>query len=228
MNDDIQHDDVRRHEPSRVPGSFSRRGFLIGTGVAGAAVFVAACSSDDDSSTSTSDSTSTTKAAAGANDDLATAAFAASLEVLAVGTYKAALDAATANKLGAVPTAGATYVQTALDQHQQQLDAWNSVLTGAGQPAVTEPPPALKATVDTEFAKVTDFGGAAKLALMLEQIAAATYLKAISTLQGKDAIQLAGSINIIDMQHQAILYYVLGQYPVPDTFAKTDMAASPS
>ena len=143
-------------------------------------------------------------------------------------TYQAALDAATANKLGPVPAAGATFVQTAMSQHQAALDKWNSVLASANKPAVTEPDPKLKTTVDGEFAKVTDFGGAAKLALQLEQIAAATYLSAISSLKSKDAISLAGSINVIDMQHQAILNYVLGTYPVPDTFASTKMAASPS
>ena len=30
---------------------------------------------------------------------------------------------------------------------------------------------------------------------------------------------LAGSIQIIDAQHVAILNYVLGEYPVPDVFA---------
>ena len=45
-------------------------------------------------------------------------------------------------------------------------------------------------------------------------------------LTGKDAIQLAGSIQVIDAQHAAILHYVLGDYPVPDVFAKTDLAAS--
>jgi hypothetical protein len=163
-----------------------------------------------------------------AGGDLATAAFAASLEVLAVNTYKAALAAATANKLGPVPAAGATFVQTAITQHQAALDKWNGVLTSNGKTAVSAPDPKLNATVNTAFGQVTDFGGAAKLALQLEQIAAATYQKAVSSLTGKDAIQLAGSIQIIDMQHQAILNYVLGNYPVPDTFAKTDMAASPS
>lgn len=210
-------------------GGFSRRGFLVGAGAAGAAVALAACSSSSSNSTKSSSTSSTTIAgASGANNDLKTAAFAASLEVLAVQTYKAALDAAQANTLGAVPPAGATFVQTAMSQHQAALDKWNAVLQGASQPAVTMPDAGLKSTVDGEFAKVKDFGGAAKLALQLEGIAAATYLKAISSLKGKDAIALAGSINVIDMQHQAILNYVLGTYPVPDTFAKTDMAASPS
>jgi len=159
------------------------------------------------------------------SNDLKVAALAAGLEVLAVGTYKAALDAATAGSLGAVPPAGATYVQTALTQHQAQLDKWNSVLQSAGKPMVTAPNAKLKPTVDKAFAQVKDFGGAAKLARSLEETAAATYLAAIPTLKSKDAISLAGSIQIIDMQHVAILNYVLGEYPVPDVFAKTDNAA---
>jgi hypothetical protein len=212
-------------------GGFSRRGFLIGAGGVGAVVAFAACGSDSKSSSSSTSSTTMapgSSGSGGANNDLKTAAFAASLEVLAVQTYKAALDAATANKLGPVPAAGATYVQTAMSQHQAALDKWNGVLAGANEPAVTEPDAGLKSTVDGEFAKVKDFGGAAKLALQLEEIAAATYLSAISTLKDKTAIELAGSINIIDMQHAAILNYVLGTYPVPNTFASTDMAASPS
>jgi hypothetical protein len=91
---------------------------------------------------------------------------------------------------------------------------------------VTEPNATLKPTVDAEFAKVTDVTGAAKLALMLEQIASATYLNAQNVLTDKDAIMLAGSIQIIDAQHASILLYVLGEYPVPDVFAKTEMAAA--
>lgn len=164
-------------------------------------------------------------AAPGGGGDLDVAKLAASLEVLAVGTYKAALDAATAGKLGAVPPAVGQFVTTAMAQHQAHLDAWNKVITGAGGTAVSTPNATLKPTVDAAFAKVTDVGGAATLALMLEQIAAATYNNAQSVLTGKDAMKLAGSIQIIDAQHVAILLFVLGQYPVPDVFAKIDMAA---
>jgi len=167
----------------------------------------------------------TAGSSAGATGDLKVAALAAGLEVLAVGTYKAALDAATAGKLGTVPPAVGQFVTTAMQQHQAQLDAWNKVLTGAGMPAVSAPNATLKPTVDAAFAKVTDVTGAAKLALQLEEIAAATYNNAQSVLTGKDAIKLAGSIQIIDAQHAAILHYVLGDYPVPDTFAKIDLAA---
>jgi rubrerythrin len=91
---------------------------------------------------------------------------------------------------------------------------------------VTAPNAKLKPTVDAAFAKVTDVTGAATLALQLEQIASATYLSAQSVLTDKDAIKLAGSIQIIDAQHAAILLYVLGKYPVPDVFAKTDLAVA--
>ncbi len=221
------HDPLAGPAESLLARGLSRRGFLVGTGVAGAAVAVAACSSSSKSNKASSSSTSPpSSSGGGANGDLQTAAFAAGLEVLAVQTYQAALNAATTNKLGAVPPAGAEFVKTAMAQHQAQLDKWNSVLQGGGQPMVDTPNAKLKPTVDSAFAQVTDFGGAAKLALTLEQTAAATYLKAIPTLKGKDAIQLAGSINIIDMQHAAVLHFVLGEYPVPDVFAKTDMAAN--
>jgi hypothetical protein len=62
------------------------------------------------------------------------------------------------------------------------------------------------------------------VALLLEQTAAATYLRAIPELEDEAAIDLAASIQPIDMQHAAVLLFVLGRYPVPDTFAQTDMA----
>ena len=167
-----------------------------------------------------------TAVADGGSVDLKVAALAASLEALAVGTYKAALDAAGSGGLGDVPPAVGEFVTVAMAQHQEHLDAWNGVLTGAGGAEVTEPNATLKPTVDAAFAKVTDVAGAAKLALMLEQIAAATYLNAQNVLTDKDAIMLAGSIQVIDAQHVAILLYVLGEYPVPDVFASVEMAAA--
>lgn len=216
---------------SPLTAPVSRRGFLIGAGVAGAAVVVAACSDNggDDVDTGAGGSTDTTEGAtggAGAEGDLAVATFAAGLEVLAVGTYKAALDAATAGKLGPVPPAGAEFVKTAMSQHQEHLDTWNGVLTSNGGSEVTTPDAKLKPVVDQKFAQVKDFGGAAKLALELEDIAAATYLGAIPSLTGKEAITAAGQMNITDMQHAAVLRFVLGEYPVPDVFAKTDKAAT--
>lgn len=222
-------------EPSALAqlstSAFSRRKFLVGGGVAaGLVVVTAACGSDDDDvATGDTDTTggSSDTTAAGAEGDLGVAAFAAGLEVLAVGTYKAALDAAVGGKLGAVPDAGAEFVKTAMAHHQEHLDAWNGVLKGAGKPEVSTPNAQLKPVVDAEFGKAKGFGDAAKLALMLEEIAAATYQSAIPNLKGKDAIKLAASIQCTDAKHASILHFVLGEYPVPDVFAKTDKAAKP-
>ncbi|MCU1371423.1 MAG: hypothetical protein JWO77_2617 [Ilumatobacteraceae bacterium] len=237
--------DMGTTEPQR--SGVNRRGFLAIGGALSAAAVLAACSKSDsdgggsDSSTTAAKGgdTTTTEAEAGsttttapetersAENDLKLGAFAAGLEVLAVNTYGAALDAAGKGALGEVPPAVAEYVTVAQKQHQAQLDRWNELLTGAGAEAVSEPPKDLEATVNKEFGKVKDVAGAAKLARELEQIAAATYLSVIPLLATEDPIRLAASIQPIDMQHVAVLNFVLGEYPVPDTFAKTDMAVAP-
>ncbi len=214
---------------SLLSKGFNRRGFLVTAGALSAGAVLAACGSDSKSSSTTTaaaDKTTTTAAPAkgGAAADLKVGAVAASLEVLAVNTYGAALDAAGAGKLGKVPPAVAEFVTTAKKHHQDALDAWNKILTDNGAEAVTDPPADLEKTVNTEFGKVTDVGGAAKLALLLEQTAAATYLKVLPGLTVPGAIELAASIQPIDMQHAAVLLFVLGEYPVPDTFASTDMS----
>ncbi len=202
-----------------------RRTFLAGSGAAGVAL-LAACGS---SSPSNSPGTTAPSSAASpsASGDAAVAMTAASLEVLAVATYKAAGAAATAGTLGAVPPAVATFVTTVGAHHQAALDKWNGVLTAAGAQAVSAPPADLNATVQSALGQAKDVPSVAKLALMLEKIASDTYLAAGPTLMSKDAISLAGSLQIVDQMHAAILYYVLGQYPVPDVFQKTDMAYTP-
>lgn len=218
--------DSQVHGDSTGP---SRRRFLAGGGVLAAVALAAACSDDDDpgtAGTSASDSSGTT--GSGGGGDLATAAFAASLEQLAVNTYQAAADAAGSGALGEVPAAVGEFVTVALGHHQEALDAWNGVLTGAGEPAVTTPPTDLEATVNEQFAEVTGAGGAAELALMLEQVASHTYLAAIPGLTDPAAITLAGQLQYVDQQHIAVLLFALGQYPVPEVFQSTDMAATPS
>lgn len=205
--------------------NFGRRKFLMGAGLTAAAVALAACSNDDDSDVSS-----------GGGDggdipdgDLDVIAFAAGLELLAVGTYQAALDAASSGALGEIPPAGAEFVQTALNQHQEIADALNGVLSDAGRDEVTTPNAEVKAAVvDPAFAAAKNFGDAANLARTLETAAAATYLKAVqSQLQSDAAIRTAAGIQATGQKRVAILNYVLGDYPVPDTFQKTDAAIAP-
>ncbi len=218
-------EDLRAQAGALGRTSTSRRRFLTGGGAAlGALAFVACGSSANNNGAGNPTPTDSPGRANGTlSGDFAMAASAASLENLAVGTYQAALDAATAGKLGAVPPAVATFAATAKAQHSDHAAAWNSVLTNAGKKSVTGVDLTVKNNVvDPAFAQVTDVAGLAKLALVLENVAAATYLNHISTIENNNALKIAASIQPVEMQHAAILNFVLGQYPVPDGFAKTE------
>lgn len=204
----------------------SRRHFLVGSGAAVlGGLVLAACGG----TTSKAPASSPTTLAGGGDvkGDLAVAALAAALENLAVSTYQAGIDAATAGTLGPVPPAVATFVSTAQQHHRDHAAAWNSVLTGAGREAVTGVDLTLKADVDRAFANVKDVGGLARLALSLENTAAATYQNGISILGETSAIQVAASIQPVELQHAAILNFVLGNAPVPDAFTQTTLARTP-
>ncbi|MGI9022072.1 MAG: ferritin-like domain-containing protein [Acidimicrobiales bacterium] len=208
----------------------SRRRFLAGGGAALGALALVACGTDDDvpvgGNPTPTDPPGTYRPLSG---DFAVAGLAAALENLAVNSYQAGLDAATAGKLGAVPPAVATFATTAKAQHADHAAAWNSVLTNGGRKAITGVDQTVKTeVVDPGFAQVTDVAGLARFALGLENLAAATYLNDIAVLENNNALKIAASIQPVEMQHAAILNFVLGQYPVPDAFAKTDGARPPT
>ncbi|MGI8759229.1 MAG: ferritin-like domain-containing protein [Acidimicrobiales bacterium] len=212
------------------PSPLSRRRVLLGGGVATLGVIAAACGTDRDPFVLQDDpdpSLTTTRPGSsngGGGGDAAVAMTAASLEVLAVNTYDAALGAAGEGALGEVPPAVAEFATTAKAHHEAARDAWNELLGSLGAEAVSDPPPALATTVNDMFAEVTDVVGVARLALLLEQTAADTYFAVIPSLANAQALELAATIQPIDMQHAAILRYVLGEYPVPNTFANADNA----
>jgi hypothetical protein len=205
---------IKESETGITARRTSRRTFLLGVAGAGAGgILLAACGS---SHKSTSPATSVPPQSSGnasLTGDLAVAAMAASLENLAVFAYNAGLQAAGQGKLGTVPPAVATFAQTAKAQHQDHAAAWNSLLTGAGKPAVTATDPALTPTVQSKFAQVKDVTGLAELALLLENVAAQTYQAGVGVLSSSHAISVAATIQPVEMQHAAILYYVLGRYP---------------
>jgi hypothetical protein len=205
----------------------SRRGFLLGAGVALGGLALAACGSSKSSSSASGTTTAPTSAPAGGKltGDLAVVALAAGLENLAAQTYGAGITAATAGKLGPVPPAVVEFAKTVQAQHVEHAAAWNAVLVGANQPKVTGVDKTVQdAVVSPAFAKVTDAAGLAALALELENVAAATYLEAINVVSAPAGIKTAATIEPVELQHAAILNFVLGKYPVPDTFTKTDGA----
>jgi hypothetical protein len=211
-------------ERAREAGAMrlSRRGFLAGTGVALGGLVLVACGSDSNNSSSPGTTPPTTAAV---STDIQIAALATALENLAVATYQGGIDAATAGKLGKVPPAVVTFAKTAQAQHKDHAAAWNAIITSVGQPAVTGVDVTVKtAVVDPAFAKVKDVAGLATLALQLEDVAAATYLESIELIKDPGGIKTSASIQPVEMQHAAILNFVLGKYPVPRDFASTEGA----
>jgi Ferritin-like domain len=211
----------------------SRRTFLMGASAAaagGAAVMLVASTPGLAGAATRAESrlhlADATFPPAGLKGDLAVAAVAASLENLAVFAYKSGLAAATAGKLGTVPPAIGTFATTALSHHTQHAAAWNAVLHQSGKAQVTVTNPSLTPTVQANFAKVTDIAGLAALALSLESAAAATYQVETSMLKSTAAIGLSASIEPVEMQHIAILYYVMGMYPGSQSAAGSPLAFS--
>ena len=212
------------------PAPLTRRRMLLGGGAAALGVVAAACGTDRDPFVMSDPDPSLTEAAQPRQDgggggdqkptgDVAIAMTAASLEVLAVNTYDAALSAASEGAIGDVPAAVAEYATTAKAHHEAHRDAWNELLRELGEQEVSSTPPSLQSTVDQRFSEVSDVTGVAELALTLEQIAADTYFSVIPKIQNPEALRLATTIQPIDMQHVAVLRYVMGEYPVPDAFA---------
>jgi hypothetical protein len=217
-------DDIRSGITRLVSTPSSRRAFLLGGGaVLGGVALVGSGMGSGLAAAATRSGVAVPGAtsAQGLTGDLAVVALAASLENLAVGTYQAAIDAVTAGKLTGVPDAVVTFAMTAQSQHKDHAAAWNGVLTGAGKKAVSGVDLTVKKGVDSAFAQVKDVPGLAKLALQLEMGAAATYLAAIDVVKSPAGIKTAATIHPVEMQHAAILNFLLGEYPVPDAFAKT-------
>jgi Ferritin-like domain len=208
----------------------ARRGFLAGTGVAGLGLVLAACgsSSGGKSSSATSSASASSGKTSPYTGDLKVVALATALENQAIGAYTATLAAAKAGKLGAVPPAVGTFAQTAMKQHADHAKAWNGVLQSAGKPTISGVPLSGQPAVLKALGSVTTVGGVAKLALQLENQAAQTYLFAASNVTSAGGIATAATIAPVEAMHAAILQFVLGEYPVPDNFLSTDMAASPS
>ena len=220
---------------------FDRRRFLTraaGTagGVAGIALLAACSSSSSASSASASTSASATGSAAAAaggegqalSGDLQVVAMAASLENSGIATYMAGIKAATAGKLGPVPAAVVTFAETAMAQHEDHQKAWNAVLTAAGKKPVTAVDPVIQPTINAAFAKVTTVTGLAELALLVENTAGETYQNGLSVIKSAAGIKTAASIQPVEFQHAAILYFVLGKYPVPNAFTGVSLARPPS
>ena len=211
-----------RERGAAIAGSVaSRRGFLAGGGAVVGGLLLTACGSD--SKKTSTPSTGGSTAPSGGGGDKSALATNASLENLAVFAYGSALTDAGKGKFGkTVPAAVAEFAKHAMKQHQDHADAFNAALKAAGGTEFTKPDPALAAAVIKLYGGVNSVPALAKLALTLENTAAATYTKQMGELTSPAALSAVATIAPVERQHAAILSYVLGEYPVPDTFVKLD------
>ncbi|HSV68007.1 MAG TPA: ferritin-like domain-containing protein [Mycobacteriales bacterium] len=214
---------------TRAPAA--RRNFLLGVGGAVALGAAAACSKNSGSggggaATSTT-GPSATAAGSPYTGDLRVVALAAALENLAVTAYQGALTMAGQGKLGAVPPAVATFVRTAMKQHADHSQAWNAVLSKAGKPTITGAPLTITDQQVAMLNAARSVPDVAKLALSLENAAAQTYTFAAANVSDPGGIMTAATIQPVETMHAAILYFVLGEYPVPASFIGVDNAVKP-
>jgi ferritin-like protein len=223
------HHDARADAGDRVNTRTNRRRFLIGSGVALGGLALAACGSSSKSRATAIAPPTSHRANDGLSGDLAIAAVAAGLENLMVSTYLDAAAIATTGYIGKVPPSVVAFTKTVAQHHQAHAEAWNAILTGAGKRKVTGVDRSVKTEVfDPAYAKVREVGDFATLALELENVAAATYLNAIGVIAGKPVLTTAARIQPVELQHTAILNFVIGKYPVPESFATTEGARQPA
>ena len=174
---------------------------LAGTallGAAGGAVLVGALAS---------------AAGASSSSDVQILQTAASIENLAVSTYKTALTLPYIGGSSANPVV-TKFAQVTMGQHVQHADAFNAAVKSLGGKAQSKPDPAFVPVVNKAVAglgSATPAQGAlgvVALALELENIAAETYVK--DTVLAKKATNkaLLASIMGIEAQHVATLLAV--------------------
>lgn len=138
---------------------------------------------------------------------------AASIENLAVTTYKTAL---TLPYIGGSSANGVVtaFVKTTMAQHTEHAAAFNAAITTLGGKTQTKPDPkylpAVMAAVASPGIKVASTGlpAVVKLAITLENVAAETYVNDVTMLTDANARKTMASIMGIEAQHVATLLAV--------------------
>jgi hypothetical protein len=208
----------------------SRRGFVLGAAGAlalGAATACSGGSSGPSHSATPSHPPRPAPPTQTYTGDLKQVALATALENLAITSYDSALKKAGAGQLGPVPAAVSTFVQTAMKQHTDHAQAWNAVLSKAGKPTITNTPLSNAPTQLTMLNTAKSVPDVATLALNLETTAAQTYTLATANITDPSALMTAATIQPVETMHAAILNFILGQYPAPDSFIATNAAITP-
>jgi Ferritin-like domain len=152
-------------------------------------------------------------AGASSSADIQVLQTAASIENLAVATYKEAL---TLPYIGGATANGVVtkFATVTMGQHVQHADAFNSAIKSLKGKAQTKPDPAFVPVVNKAVKGLTGLStsaatlGVVGLALELENIAAETYVKDTTLVSSTSNKALFASIMGIEAQHVAVLLAV--------------------
>lgn len=152
-------------------------------------------------------------ASASSSPDIQVLQTAASIENLAVATYKTALTLPYIGSSSANPVVN-RFVRVTMNQHAQHADAFNAAIRRLGGKRQTKPDPAFVPVVNKA---VTSLNGASAskgtigvvgLALELENIAAETYVKDTVLVRSSVNRALFASIMGVEAQHVSVLLAV--------------------
>ncbi len=194
-------------------------------------------------------------ASASSSSDVQILQTAASIENLAVATYKTALTLPYIGGSAANPVV-TKFAQVTMGQHAQHADAFNAAVKHLGGKAQNKPDPAFVPVVNKAVASLSGATaaqgalGVVGLALELENIAAETYVKDTTLAKSTTNKALFASIMGIEAQHVSVLLAVqallmagapqlislspgtaaalpaaAGSVGFPNAFYKTNMAA---
>ncbi len=196
-----QHDDSAANRAFHEAHTQALRGSLAGAavlGAAGGAVLVGALASAASASSST---------------EVQILQTAASIENLAVATYKTALTLPYIGGSSANPVV-TKFAQVTMGQHAQHADAFNAAAKSLAGKAQNQPDPAFVPVVNKAVASLSAATaaqgalGVVGLAIELENIAAETYVKDTTLATHTTNKALFASIMGIEAQHVAVLLAV--------------------
>lgn len=135
---------------------------------------------------------------------------AASIENLAVSTYKTALTLPYIGGSSANPVVKA-FAQTTMGQHQDHADAFNAAAKSLGGQTQSNPDPKYVPVVNSAVASITKASpsdgalAVVNLAQTLENVAAETYVSFCSKFGDANAKKVTASIMGVEAQHVAVL-----------------------
>lgn len=157
---------------------------------------------------------------------------AASIELLAINTYKTALTLDFIGGGSANPVVKA-FAQKTKAQHEDHLKGFNAAVMKLGGKEQTKPDAKYLAVVNKAIPKIKGPADVVALAIALEDVAAQTYVKDVGLVSTSELRQLFSGVAGVEAQHKAILLAVqallkgglASQIKLPPDAAKLPAAA---